>query len=105
MNQTLIDAANLINKPFKWTQRAFARDKHGESCMPEEGYCWCAIGAIIAATPDNDKRIKAEQLLDAHPEVAKFGRVSAWNDSPGQTRENVVRVMREAAASTPRSEG
>ena len=54
--QVLRDAKALISDPAKWTQKAAARDIEGAEVAfgDEDAVCWCALGAIWRAVPNND---------------------------------------------------
>lgn len=56
----------------------------------------CAMGALMDVTPAEEwpQQRDAEQTL----RTLIGARVTEWNDQPGQTAENVIATLREAAA-------
>jgi hypothetical protein len=65
--QLLKKARALISDPKRWTQNAFARDKHGHAVPPQDSRAvrFCSIGAInhYAAESDVRTRSLARQAL------------------------------------------
>lgn len=87
--QALLDAVAYIEK-HGWVQLNPLRGS------PLGG---CAINAITYVTHDWDSRDGAQDLLkkELGLEGPSLHDVYAWNDAPGQTKENVLATMRRAA--------
>jgi len=63
--------------------------------QPEEVKACCAAGAIALATGDDVLYARARDSVCDH---VGFSRMALWNDTPGRTREDVIRAFRETAA-------
>jgi hypothetical protein len=88
-------ARALIDAPEKWTQDAYRRDAEGNKCKPAAAVCWCAEGAILAASDDSVlmmNRWRAEDLLTA----AAPGAIAIFNDAPGRTHAEVLAAFDRA---------
>ena len=89
-NEVLANAADYIEQ-HGWIQHN-AEDSRGQVC---------ALGAIGRAAyapgvPENERWDLYDEASDVM--VDHLGRqIIEWNDTPGQTAEEVVRAMREAA--------
>ena len=96
----LIDRAiKRIEDPDNWTQRAFARDKHGnlmKSFGDPRSTQWCALGAL------GEEEFQAFGIAPMSPyarivkriEAAMGSAVGSYNDS--HEHEEVIDRMREA---------
>lgn len=86
----LLAAAELLERDG-WCQGHF-KNKVGQRCLR---------GALIAATA-NDGYINTKRLVEATEaiEAAHDGRFygATWNDRPGRTADEVIALLREAAA-------
>ncbi len=58
-----------------------------------EGIEVCAVLSL-----NGDWSLEAEHALRAHLGLETMADTYAWNDAPGQTKENVCRTLREVAA-------
>lgn len=82
--QLLLDAATVLEEDG-WTQRRV---------FDENGYC--ALGALYRANHCSifgDDFDRAAVALRAHTDDV----ISAWNDAPERTKEEVVAALRKAA--------
>ena len=80
-----------------WTQGAYARDAAGTptgSRMPD-AVCWCLDGAL-RATADFD--VDAADIARDALASALGMSVTAWNDSPGRTKDEVIAALETVAA-------
>ncbi|MGE0289088.1 MAG: hypothetical protein AB7I42_22820 [Bradyrhizobium sp.] len=95
---TLRDAAALVERG--WTQGAWARNAAGNGVFYDapDAVRWCAIGAIWA--DDKDRRWGALLALGRHVGIE----VSAWNDLPGRTADEVLAALRDCADRVERGE-
>lgn len=64
---TLEFAYHLLDSRKNWTQGAYARNRHNEPIAPtsNEAVCWCAIGAVGAASGNRlgvESRLARESL-------------------------------------------
>lgn len=88
----LREAADMIER-VGWTQRAYASYKNGQ-CI---GYC--VVGALSAASKDSTGpgalRVVSMAKTLLGDLVGPY--ISYWNDSPDQTKENVLSTLREVA--------
>lgn len=92
--QILLEAAELIEQPGKWTQGAFARDHGGDGtafCDPD-AVCWCAEGAIAKVAGGCGTASSALAALGI-----VTGGIYSYNDAPGRMASEVASKMREAA--------
>lgn len=100
VSQVLSDAADLLEKPGAWTQKANARDATGDKvpATSGKGTCFCMAGAILHRTGgDYHAAAFVRRVLPMPNEAAKDWLVS-FNDAPGRTQGEVVAKLREAAA-------
>lgn len=93
-NDILRAAADVVEN-IGWSVLALARNINGDPVNTRslDACCYCALGAIYLVSDNLDDRASSEALLQN--EAGK--RVMAWNDSKGQTAENVANTMRRAA--------
>lgn len=75
-----------------WTQGAFARRKNGDKVLynSPEAVRWCVRGAINAACPDRNRRIKVRELLEKHIGTEN---ILDWNDEPGRKKSEVIAAL------------
>lgn len=113
--RALKEARGLVERG--WTQGVTARDRHGEGCWAHSPLAaqWCAVGAASAATyddPVDDGRTTFSAVLDAltgalgdlwDVEKKEFAPpwfavevLSKWNDSPGRSKNEVLRLYDRA---------
>ena len=120
--RALKEARGLVERG--WTQGVAARDKHGEGCWAHSPLAaqWCAVGAASAATYDDPVddgrpfsavlRTTFSAVLDAltgalgdlwDVEKKEFAPpwfavevLSKWNDSPGRSKNEVLRLYDRA---------
>ena len=97
MNNELGPAGKLIAKG--WTKRAFARDLNDNVCSTtyKRAVCFCSLGAVDVSYPLWPEYIKARQKL-SKAVYDLYGRtdIMLWNDEPGRTHEEVIRVFKQA---------
>lgn len=100
VKETLIKAREFIAKG--WTQGSLARDARGESVYEKslEAVCWCAMGALYAATPTNvlDHR---DALFVLDRAGLGFGAIACYNDSTCKTQEDALAWFDRAIESVP----
>ena len=86
-------AAALIEKG--WNQDVYSRDKEGNSCDPGEksAVSWCLSGALLLASDHLD----SDFLRGARAYLGLETAASIWNDSPGRTQREVVKLLKNAA--------
>ncbi len=56
---------------------------------------WCVLGAVGAVTKSSREAFRCQQLLR---EVAGVDFLSTWNNAPGRTQEQVIRLYDKAIA-------
>lgn len=79
-----------------WTRGALAR-RHGESVSIADieagaggADCWCASGAIMAASGPGSVRADAWEALSVAVGIAFPGAIPAWNDAAKRTQAEVL---------------
>lgn len=95
-------AADLIEQPNAWCQKAIARNAKGDTLRiaTQNSACqWCTIGAVIKACENNTYNTsevieKVRQVLKSRTGGDSLG---GWNDAPDRTQAEVVALLREAA--------
>jgi hypothetical protein len=82
----------LLDKPEKWTRRAFARSNTGEKLLASDStaVCWCVLGAILVCY---DYEKVSDKQTDIEDEVGRC--ISKWNDDPSVTYEDVIAVFKK----------
>lgn len=98
-----IPAAAFLNRVADrlergWTQGAYARDADGHPIdFTDDGaVCWCLEGAFyVEDTGDHHARLTA---LYALCDATHVDNLPEFNDTPGRTQAEVVRVVRMAAS-------
>jgi hypothetical protein len=93
----LYAAADLLEPAGAWTQKAYARDVHGELTSVDRGVCFDPVGAlarVIGVHPSEIETTPAYQKLEA----ALGCEIPVWNDRPERTQAEVVDAFRKAAA-------
>lgn len=90
-------ARALIAEPASWTQHTSARNRTGAPTHPRYAgaVCWCAIGAVVAVTPNRRKQLAALRLLGQPAATGEFF-LSVWNDSPERTHAEVLAAFDRA---------
>lgn len=98
-SEVLLAAADLIEPEGAWTQRAFARDRHGTALTARSygAVCWCADGAIIHSAGD-EAYLHGPCLAAVYRIIPDTLLINHWNDAPDRTQAEVVAALREAAA-------
>jgi hypothetical protein len=99
----LSDVRGLIES--SWTQQAEARAADGSPIDPWEpvAVSWSLLGALVAVY---ERRVRADGQVAAFgalarscvrlAEVVESDLLSAWNDVPGRTQEDVVAALEDA---------
>lgn len=87
--QILTEARELIAKPEGWTKGIYS------SAIGGGGWCYCAMGALIAASPDNTALDTVEGVM--HSVIAPFTLIT-WNDMPERKHADVVTAFDDAIA-------
>lgn len=96
---TLKGAKALLAKPENWTKEFSARNSDGQqvSCRSEEARSWCLLGAVDRANTDaGHSDLIYTQSRDFIIDLLKFNsflKVLTWNDAPGRTHGEVVRLL------------
>jgi hypothetical protein len=77
--------------PERWTQKVFARDKHGEkvAITSPDAYCFCLVGAILHLFSHDDLAVH-RRMREHVPD----GKIAIFNDS--STFNEVLDVIRLA---------
>lgn len=97
----LTEIADLFEaKPETWTQGHYARSGLGRpiGAITPGARCWCMMGAIQKFASNVTTQIACVDLIQAH--IPASTPIPWFNDAPGRKVEDVVRVLREAAADT-----
>ena len=94
-------AAALIAKG--WTQGVYSRDKEGNSCDPGEksAVSWCLSGALLLAS---DLSAFSSGLREVRSYLGLKVAVATWNDNPGRTQRDVVKLLKNAARRAARGD-
>ena len=86
-------AANLVEKG--WTQDAMARNEQGAEVYSNSRYAisWCLGGALNCASQgfSLNRRVELRKYLGLDLDVP------SWNDDPNRTKEDVIKLLRDAA--------
>lgn len=90
-------AAKWILENHGWCQGYYRKNAEGQDIYTLDGaVCFCSIGAIMAvetAVETTDRLAeKATKLLDK----ASGSNVVFWNDMPGRTKKQVLKVFDQA---------
>jgi len=92
--------AELFKRKDTWTQSCMARDDKGEPCSVDDVNVekWCLVGAMQYLYGDYYFQIPTLRNKMATREVCSiiggygFAVMSAWNDKPGRTQEEVQKL-------------
>jgi hypothetical protein len=107
-SEILEKAADLIEPEGKWFQGSYGA-KNGKAIVAgidlarklTDADCWCAAGAIIAASPDEYAERRANdflcRVLGVAFDVDNEG-IGQWNDNDLRTQSEVVATLRKAAS-------
>lgn len=90
-------ANEVRSDPTRWTQRLYARDKHGNMVSPVSQFatCWCAQGFIFRDFKDNCARSEVYRIASAA--IADCGAdIPLYNDSR-RSPDEFVQWMEKAA--------
>lgn len=81
-----------------WTQGAYARgaDENSIDFTDARAVCWCLEGAFYAE--DQETHPVRMAALDALYTATNAENLPLFNDTPGRTQAEVVRVVRMAAS-------
>jgi len=109
-------AMKRISKPVAWAKGAWGREVNSngvtirawswmggrQAARKPEANCWCAVGAVFAATPDDkvaDAAI-AELRETGYVAVGKYKGCSivVFNDVPKTTQKDVIAVFKRTIA-------
>lgn len=102
--QILIDAKTLLETQG-WTQKAYARDKDGNTTPAIPGLgepvCFCSVGALLHAGGNADLAldIASDCLRDVLP--GRDFSIIDFNDTPGRTKQEVLDVFQKAIDTCP----
>jgi hypothetical protein len=108
--QTVADvldaAADLLEKPGAWTQKANARDADGNKVPVTGGKatCFCMAGAILHLTNGDYHSAEYVRRVLPMPDEEWRDWLVAFNDAPGRTQSEVVAALRAAATSARQGE-
>ncbi len=83
-----------VMTPERWTQWRYSSNAQGRDTAPNSGgaVCWCVVGSFSRVGNRDGKVYDIINTITGYPSV------SAWNDSPTTTYDDVIRVLREALA-------
>jgi len=101
LSEIFIAAAEILTREGAWTQKASARDRDGfevPSCLDPRASSFDVLAAIelaiVRSLGRRDNRLfwdAIEFLFDTDKDALRF------NDAPGRTQGQVVRLLRQAA--------
>lgn len=101
-SELLTCAADLLEKPGAWCQGAMARDVRGESVSPTDpdAVCFCLVGAIRKCENNItlSEYLVKEYIKPAVHQHWKYQMATGFNDSRKRTQQQVVGILRKAAA-------
>lgn len=80
-----------------WTRGAFARDREGNVCdeTSRRAVCWCAVGAIQRASP-NDWYLARDTVALVEGVLKGSQALSNYNDAPRRTKAQVIAAFEKA---------
>ena len=100
-------AADMVEKG--WAKRALAREEWGYATYPnaDEATSWCLQGALLFAIHEIGSRKIGAPIFDRLVKNLGLGKepLGHWNDHLDRTKEEVVTLLREAAARSLLSKG
>ncbi|ARQ95282.1 hypothetical protein [Bradyrhizobium phage BDU-MI-1] len=87
----------LFSKPGRWCQKTDARDRDGKRCkvFSKEARTFSIEGAIRRAAGEEDRGAYARLAKHIKAQVGKYP--FDWNDQPGRTQKEVVRMFEDLA--------
>lgn len=96
--QQLMEARDKIADPKHWTRDAFARNRDGEACDPNdpaEAYSFCMSGALGDEGDDSDAVLALEETItDYYGNVGgNVMNAAAFNDASGIEHDDVLFVF------------
>lgn len=97
--KTLLKAADWL-EIHNWCQFTLWQDAAGHAVSDgSQADTACAAGAIRIAAKDTlgPPRRGTRHAIDAAAEHVGVDNLTEWNDTPGRTKEHLIRVLREAA--------
>jgi hypothetical protein len=123
----LLAAAELLENGHRWMRGSYSRNlvrvKPGDQIPPDlpvdelpKVLCFCAVGAVAHVMGDVEEIPTSEQAVEGVRKMAETlferedatrahydsipseGVVTTWNDHYARTAEEVIALMREAAA-------
>ena len=97
--EILEKARDLISDPERWAKGYYAHDKDGDYVPPRDGNAckWCAAGATIVVSPDDDNddsRHALALLQKALPSGFLFA--TNYNDRPTTTHADILALFDRA---------
>lgn len=83
----------LLSSPEKWTKGLNAKDKQNNCVSPwsENAVCWCIYGAILKCYSESLKT--TEEMVEKATYASGWQVLSAWNDAPERTFEEVKALI------------
>ena len=100
-------AADLVEKG--WTRGAMARDDRGDDCEIGSDYAesWCLVGALNLACRGLwlDGGLAEGQYREIREGLRIDCSLTAWNDGPGRTQKDVIKLLRDTAEQADQREG
>ena len=96
-------AARWIIDNFGWCQGSFYKGKNGERVYrdmlhdKEQLGCCCLVGALRLVEADHDIYNQTVFNLCVQNKVVPLGtNLTTWNDEPGRTKEQVIKLLDKA---------
>lgn len=99
--EILEEAATLLDKPGRWTQRVGARNRQGDAVVEtaKDASCFCLIGAVYRVAHDKkaDYNPAWKFLISFLDKTQGYVDPIFWNDRPSRQQSEVVDLLRDAA--------
>lgn len=88
---------DLLIDESKWTKHVLAANKDGgtECYFSRSASCWCLLGAIYKCYAPEDHAKICDKLHEQVIRPSAYASISAYNDSPNRTFEEIRRLVEE----------
>lgn len=98
--QTLADLKalkELLSKPERWTQGAYARDIAGHQVSEEDSSacCFCLSGAMYKVSNGQDSSQRWDNILEAMFPGCHCGAAIRFNEQLGRTHQEILGKINE----------
>lgn len=93
--EALRRARGYIGTPERWTQRFFARDKHGNFTYPykDDAVCFCALGAVNVENLPKGVTNAMHGALYAVLAKLEVDSIAEYNDDPERTHKEILALF------------